>query len=120
MLKNDTANISLKQVINKRISYYKEITLDTKDELYEYNKGMLESYIEMYKDIDMVSKTEFVSKYSNKIYEFSKKMDSNSINQNIDFQTGENNAIVDLLSIINPKYEYFESIENLINDENVN
>lgn len=117
-MKNVIGEITVKKIVELRLQYYEKITQNINTELYEYNCGKLESYNKIYIDISELDERDFSIKYCKKVIEFSKKMDNENSKyyQEIDFQVGENNAIVEFLSIINPEFEYSENIEDYVSD----
>ena len=115
-MKNIIGKITLKEVVELRLQYLKNLTQNIEDELYEYNCGKLNSYNKIYIDISELDERDFLVKYCKKAIEFSKKMDNENPehNQKIEFQSGENNAIIEVLSIINPEFEYFENVDEFV------
>jgi len=70
------------------------------------NQGELEAYNEMIRDVEKMTENEFVNKYLQIVKDIEQKFFNNEINnQEEDHMLGGfNNAVVDVLIIINPIY----------------
>ncbi len=109
-----TADISLKQIIQRRIAYCQN---DNNQELQFVNAGYVRGFNEMLMDIDL-SETIFVEKYLNILKDIKKvlekyedlKTEVKDINY-VDELCGYNNAIVDVLSLIDYRFLYSEEQE---------
>ncbi|MDF9825358.1 hypothetical protein M2475_001813 [Breznakia sp. PF5-3] len=111
-MKNNIGKITLKEVVELRLEYFKKLTQNIEDDLYEYNCGKLDSYNKIYIDISVMDEKDFLNKYCKEVVNFSSKMNTEKQEyiQKIGFESGKNNAIVEFLAIINPELEYFENV----------
>lgn len=106
-----TADISLKQIIQRRIVYCQN---DNNQELQFVNAGYVRGFNEMLMDIEL-SETVFVKKYLNILKDVKKVLDQydglkteEKDIKYVDELCGYNNAIVDVLSIIDYRLLYSE------------
>ncbi len=105
-------NINLISVIQARISFIETNTIFDRDE-YKYEfEGELKAYNEILEDIDTFSVNDFVEKYLQIVKDLAISFDNNKfvIESELDMWSGYNNAIIFVLSLIDPKYEYADGI----------
>ena len=105
-----SVNITLEEIIRRKIYYWLH---GSNEELFDMNKGYVRGFEEMLGDIDM-SEKEFVEKYTGKINEV-KNVFENSSQQEISIEvsdelSGYNNAVVDVLSLLNEQFLYDENV----------
>lgn len=105
-----SVNITLEEIIKRKIYYWSH---DINEELFYMNKGYVRGFEEMLDDISMLE-NEFIKKYTGKINEV-KKVFENSSQQEISIEvsdelSGYNNAIVDVLSLLNEQFLYDENV----------
>ncbi|MDE5583256.1 MAG: hypothetical protein K2J08_06105 [Ruminococcus sp.] len=101
-----TEKISLKEIIRRKIAYYRQDTFEDINTKMGYIRG----YEEILTDMDMTEEN-FTEKYLAKISELSTIFESTDYRGNenfIDELSGYNNAIVNVLAMINEKYRYAE------------
>lgn len=91
-------NITLKEIIKRKIQFDLN---DSDEELIETNAGYIRGYNQMLADMDL-TEDDFVDKYSKII----RGLDLENPNENIDELCGYNNAIVNILSLLDEKYLY--------------
>lgn len=106
-------NLTLRQLLLVRIQYLEEINQCLTDDAYEYNNGKIHAYNVILNDIDSMDKDDCLALYCKRLISFSRMMEELELS-NIrvkEFDIGENNAIVEFLSLINPEFENFESID---------
>lgn len=99
-----TVNITLENIIQRKILYFQN---DDNEELFDMNAGYVRGFNQMLLDMNL-TETEFVKKYSD-IVKSLKDMFENS-EGNIDELSGYNNAIVDVLCLLDEKYLYDENL----------
>ncbi len=101
-----SVNISLKQIIQRRIDYYIN---DKTEDLLASNSGYVRGFEQMLADIDMVE-VEFIEKYTNLTKQVQTDImfydNDNMDNKVVDELCGYNNAIVDILSLLDLKLMY--------------
>ncbi|MBR2413534.1 MAG: hypothetical protein IKB13_03465 [Clostridia bacterium] len=101
---NTTANISLEQIIKRRLEHYCN---DTTPELLPMNTGYARGFRQMLDDMTM-SEEDFLKKYVAILQQLQKQMepyDGIDVDETVDELCGCNNAIVDVLSL--PDIHYF-------------
>lgn len=103
-----TKNITIKDIICSRINFLENNSIFDKNEYKYINKGELEAYREILIDIELITIDAFIKKYVCILKNISKNLDTE---YNLDINecerlSGYNNAIVFILSLINPLYEY--------------
>lgn len=102
-------NITLEQIIHRKIRYYQN---ETDDELRDMNAGYVRGFEQMLSDMDL-SETAFVDKYTSIIKELAltfTSFEGEKTDTCIDELSGYNNAIVEVLSLLDQKYLYDEEI----------
>ena len=99
-----SVNISLKQIIQRRIDYYIN---DKNEELLVLNSGYVRGFRQILADIDMVE-SRFIEKYIKIIKQTQAEISSfeDVANENVDELCGYNNAIVDVLSFLDLSLMY--------------
>lgn len=103
-----SVNITLEEIIKRKIEYFKN---DTNEEMNAINKGYVRGFEEMLKDMDIAEET-FVAKYTDKVGELAKIFqDRETISDEIDELSGYNNALVDILGLLNEKFIFSETFE---------
>lgn len=106
-----SVNITLEEIIKRKIQYFKN---DTNEEMVVMNKGYVRGFEESLKDIDM-AEDDFIAKYVDKVRElakiFDKFKDGEIISDDIDELSGYNNALVDVLGLLDEKFIFSETFE---------
>ena len=106
-----SVNITLEEIIKRKTQYCKN---DTNEEMVAMNKGYVRGFEELLKDIDM-AEDDFIAKYVDKVRElakiFDKFQDGETISDDIDELSGYNNALVDVLGLLNEKFVFSETFE---------
>ena len=99
-----SVNISLKQIIQRRIDYHIN---DKNEELLALNSGYVRGFRQMLADIDMVE-ARFIEKYIKIMKQTQIEISSyeDVDNENVDELCGYNNAIVDVLSFLDLSLMY--------------
>lgn len=103
-----SVNITLEEIIKRKIKYFIN---DDDQEAISTNKGYIRGFEEILMDINMPEES-FVEKYVDKIKEIQMIFDkvSNSqislTNEDVDELSGYNNAVVEVLRLLNEKYLY--------------
>lgn len=101
----NNVNISLEQIIKRRLDYYR----DNKDqELLSLNCGYVRGFNQMLADINLNEVT-FTEKYIyilKSLKEEIETYDNIEADEAVDELCGYNNAIVDVLSLLNIEYFY--------------
>ena len=101
----NNVNISLEQIIKRRLDYYR----DNKDpELLSLNSGYVRGFNQMLADINL-NEASFTEKYINVLKNIKEEIETYEnieTNETVDELCGYNNAIVDVLSLLNIEYFY--------------
>ena len=103
-----TKNITIRDIIYSRIDFIENNNIFDKKEYMYVNKGEIEAYSEILTDIELLTIDAFVEKYLCILKRVSEKLDNehNLGDNEQERMSGYNNAIVFVLSLINPIYEY--------------
>lgn len=103
-----TKNITIRDIIYSRIDFIENNNIFDKKEYMYVNKGEIEAYSEILTDIELLTIDAFVEKYLCILKKVSEKLDNehNLGDNEQERMSGCNNAIVFVLSLINPIYEY--------------
>lgn len=106
-------NINLVSIIQARISFIKTNTIFNREEYQYVYEGELKAYNEMLVDIGTFSVNEFTEKYLNIVKDLDISFENNKflIESEREMWSGYNNAIVFVLSLIDPRYEYADGIK---------
>lgn len=99
------SDISLEEIIKRKIMYYQS---DTKTETIQENKGYIRGYKEILEDLHM-EESDFTDKYLKIVSDLDVTFEETDYLGNeelIDELSGYNNAIVDVLRLIDEKYLY--------------
>ena len=101
-------NITIRDIIYSRIDFIENNNIFDKKEYMYVNKGEIEAYSEILTDIELLTIDAFVEKYLCILKKVSEKLDNehNLGDNEQERMSGYNNAIVFVLSLINPIYEY--------------
>ena len=103
----NTANISLEQIIKRRLDFYRN---DKNPEMLSLNSGYVRGFTQMLTDMNLNEEV-FTEKYINILQNLKRETESYegaATDEDIDELCGYNNAIVDALSLLN--IEFFYSI----------
>ena len=103
-----TKDIKISDIIYSKINFIENNTIFDKNEYMYVNKGELEAYSEMLVDIEVLTIDAFIDKYLCILKNVSEKLVSEhspKINEQ-ERLSGYNNAVVFILSLINPIYEF--------------
>jgi hypothetical protein len=100
--------LNIADIIERKIQF--TITNDIFDniEYKENDEGELLAYNEMLVDIEIMNEDEFISKYIKAVNEIGRQFENEEIldEKEIEKMSGYNNAIVSILTLIDPIYEY--------------
>ncbi len=106
-----SVNITLEEIIKRKIQYFKN---DTDEEMLVMNRGYVQGFEETLKDMD-IDEEIFVAKYTDKVRElakiFDKFQEGETISDDIEELSGYNNALVDVLGLLNEKFIFSETFE---------
>lgn len=106
-----SVNITLEEIIKRKIQYFQN---DTDEEMIVMNKGYVRGFEETLKDMD-IAEEDFVAKYTDKVRElekiFDKFQNGDKISDDIDELSGYNNALVDVLELLNEKFIFSKTFE---------
>lgn len=97
-----TVNISLEQIIKRRLDYYRN---SKAPELLSLNSGYARGFHQMLSDMNL-SEEAFTEKYIKILQKISKETENSETEEAVDELCGYNNAIVDILSLLNIEYFY--------------
>lgn len=101
--------ISLREIIERKVNYIRNSTSYKDVELENVKEGELRAYKEIIIDIEALSEAKFVDKYLKIIEQLKCQFDDVDYGkqvEQIEQLSGYNNAIVFVLSLLNPKYEF--------------
>lgn len=114
MDKNIVGNMTLYDMVKEMIEFEcSDFVKNSFEPIGKISSGAIKAYNEILEDIKILDKDEFVKKYISKIHEIDKMFESiGKMNEEqIDFYSDYNNAIVNVLRRIHPKYEYAEFVD---------
>lgn len=99
---------NMSDIIKRKIQFTITNSIFDKIEYKENDEGELLAYNEMLVDIEIMNEDEFVSKYFKIVKEIGIQFENEEIldKKEIEKMSGYNNAIVSILQLINPIYEY--------------
>ena len=99
---------TLVDVIERKIHFTNTNTIFDKIDFKDNDEGELLAYHEMLADVKVMMENEFVSKYLNIINKLSLRFENEEFTykSEIEKMSGYNNAIISILSCINPGYMY--------------
>lgn len=99
---------TIADIIKRKIQFTITNSIFDKIEYKENDEGELLAYNEMLIDIEITNEDEFVSKYLKIVNEIAIQFENEEIldEKDIEKMSGYNNAIVSILKLINPIYEY--------------
>ena len=103
-----TKNVTLKDIICSRMNFIDNNNIFDKNEYMHINMGENEAYREILKDIELLTIDDFKNKYKCILKKVSENFEEDnyiSIDER-ERMSGYNNAVVFVLSLINPEYEY--------------
>ena len=99
--------INLKEIIKRKMEYIEKSEVYKDIELENVKKGEIKAYTEILNDIEMQNEEMFIKKYSNIVFELNDRLEKTDVNDmEVEQLTGYNNAIVFVMTLINPKYEF--------------
>lgn len=103
--------IRLFEIVKRKLEYIENSDIYKNRDLIYVKEGEIKAYNEILADIEVKEEQEYVEKYLNILRELNKKFEmidyeakTNDIEQ--ERLTGYNNAIVSVLTLLNPKYEF--------------
>ncbi len=101
-------NITIREIIDSRINFIENNNIFDKNEYMYVNRGELEAYREILTNIELLTIDAFIEKYLCILKKVSEKLDNEQCLDNYEQEriSGYNNAVVFILSLINPIYEY--------------
>lgn len=100
-----TVNISLDEILQRKLEYYSN---DSNQELLALNSGYVRGFKQMIADVNL-SEVTFTDKYINILQSLKKEIEpyeGTETDETVDELCGYNNAIVDILSLLDLKYFY--------------
>lgn len=100
-----TVNITLENIIQRKKRHFQN---DSEKELLAVNSGYVRGFNQMLSDMNL-TETEFMKKYLDIARSLKVQFENPEGNDDIDELSGYNNAIVDVLSLLDEKYLYDES-----------
>ena len=108
MNKDMIKNINLRDIINARIDFIENNSIFDKNEYMYVNKGEINAYEEILLDIELLSVKAFIEKYISILKKINFTLENENLEESNEREklSGYNNAIVFILSLINPIYEY--------------
>lgn len=100
--------LTISDIIERKIRFTINNNIFDKIEFKENDEGELLAYNEMLVDIKIMNENEFISKYLKLIQKIKRQFENEEIlcYKDIKQISGYNNAIVSILQLINPIYEY--------------
>ena len=101
----NTVNISLEQVIKRRLEHYRN---DSNQELLSLNSGYIRGFNQMLADMNL-NEEAFTEKYINILQGLKKEIEPYEdieTDETVDELCGYNNAIVDVLSLLDLEFFY--------------
>lgn len=103
--------INLKEIIKRKIEYIEKSEVYKDVELENVKKGEIRAYIEMLNDIKIQNEELFIEKYSKIVFELNERLEKTEYKLGfndieVEQLTGYNNAIVFVMLLIDPKYEF--------------
>lgn len=106
--KKKIIEFNMKDIINIKINFTINNTIFDKDEFIDYDEGQLLAYNEMIEDIEIMYEDEFVNKYLKIVENIDGVFEKEEIKdkKEIEKLSGYNNAIVEVLELIDPIYKY--------------
>lgn len=115
-------DIKLQQILERKVKWIEEcspfvdlqLTKVEKEEMKLYEEGERKSYYEMIYDSIHMLEEEFIKKYLGiveQLKEYFERTDNSFDKVEVEQLSGYNNAIVFVLSLLNPQYE-FENMSN--------
>ena len=108
MSNKEMKQFTIIDIIERKIQFTKTNDIFDKVEYKDNDEGELLAYNEMLEDIKVMSEDDFVTKYLKIINTLSVQFENEEIPNMKDRErmSGYNNAIVSILSCINPIYKY--------------
>ena len=103
--------IRLFEIVKRKLEYIENSDVYKDRDLIYVKEGEIKAYNEILADIEVKEEQEYVEKYLNILRELNKKfemIDYEVKTNDIELEriTGYNNAIVSVLALLNPKYEF--------------
>ena len=98
----NNVNISLEQIIKRRLDYYRD---NEDQEVLSLNNGYVRGFNQMLADINLNEET-FTEKYITILKSLKEEIETYEDIETVDELCGYNNAIVDILSLLDLKYFY--------------
>ena len=103
--------INLKEIIKRKMEYIEKSEVYKDIELENVKKGEIKAYTGILNDIEMQNEEMFIKKYSNIVFELNDRLEKTEYKADVNDMeveqlTGYNNAIVFVMTLINPKYEF--------------
>lgn len=97
-------NLTLKDIIDKKIQYIKNRFPEEKIDFESYDRGSLKVSVEILSDLETLDENAFIKKYLDFIQ--ANKETKFILEEEIEEFDGYNNFIVSVLMLLNPIYEY--------------
>lgn len=99
---------NIADIIERKIQFTITNDIFDKIEYKENDEGELLAYNEMLVDSEIMNEDEFISKYLKAVNEIGRQFENEEIldEKEIEKMSGYNNAIVSILKLIHPIYEY--------------
>lgn len=103
------SQIRMCEIIKRKIQYIETSNIYNDSEFKDVKKGELEAYRRITYDSENMSEMEFINKYFKIVESLNERFERlNIIEDKVEIEqlTGYNNAIIFILSLLNPKYEF--------------
>lgn len=103
------SEIKLQEIIQRKVLYIESSDIYKGMEFEYVKKGEINAYQQMISDISNMCECEFVDKYLKILQEIEREfdmIDDSNHKNTIEELAGYNNAVVFVLSLINPQYEF--------------
>lgn len=100
--------ITLKEIVENYMEFCLNNDIFDKIEYSNVNEGEVLAYTQILDDIEVMSSDEFIEKYVMELKNLNEKLEDtqNFEEKEIEILSGFNNAIVNVIKLINPIYEY--------------
>lgn len=103
--------ISLLEILRRKLEYIETSDVYKDNDFLHVKKGEVKAYKEILADIETLDEKGFIDKYLRIVVELNEKIEKLAYGVNVNTEkieqiTGYNNAIVSILMLLNPKYEF--------------
>lgn len=106
--RKNVAQINLKDIVKANIKFCLNNDIFDKDEYSNVVEGEMLAYTQILDDIEIMAEDEFILKYVNELKKLNVKFEDtlNVEDKKVEKLSGYNNAIINILKLVNPIYEY--------------